>query len=119
MSGPRTLYAEDELSNRKLLEVKFRKLGLDLDLAVDGEQALAMIFEHDYDLIILDQHMPGLKGAEVAKLIKNRKPHVPILAITSDDDQVDSLLEAGFREVLIKPLVGSQYMEMILKYLKK
>lgn len=118
MTRPRTLYAEDEPSNRKLLEVKFKKLGLDLDLAADGEQALAMCMEHDYDLIILDQYMPGLKGVEVAKMIKNRKPHIPILAITSDDGQVDKLLDAGFSEVLIKPLVGGKYMKIILKYLE-
>jgi CheY-like chemotaxis protein len=117
MGTPEVLYAEDEFTNRKLVEIHLQKSGIKCDLASDGLQALEKVREHQYDLIILDQYMPGLNGDELAERIRELYPQIPLIAITSDDAEIDNLKDAGFLEVFIKPLRGKDYIEVIKQYL--
>jgi len=118
MAKYQVLYAEDEFTNRKLLEIHLGKTGISCDLASDGTQALHKIEENQYDVIILDQYMPGMNGDALARIVKQRFPHIPLIAITSDDAEVDNLMAAGFSEVFIKPLRSKQYIEVIKQYLE-
>ncbi|MBN1648904.1 MAG: response regulator [Spirochaetales bacterium] len=115
----RVLYAEDEFTNRKLLQIKLKTLGVQCDLAQDGMEAYEMYEQHDYSLIILDQYMPGMNGDEVAKKIRKKNVSIPLIAITSDDREVDTLKSAGFNEIFIKPLRGNSYINIINSYLQK
>lgn len=118
MTKKRVLYAEDEYTNRKLLEIKLKNIGVECDLAQDGEKALELFSMNDYDLIILDQYMPAFNGDEVANKIRTQNPTIPIIAITSDDSELERLLSKGFNEVFIKPLRGSHYLTTIKKILE-
>ena len=115
----RVLYAEDEFTNRKLLQIKLKNLGVECDLAQDGIQAFEMYEQNEYELVILDQYMPGMNGDEVAKKIRSADPKIPLIAITSDDREVDNLKSAGFNEIFIKPLRGNSYINVINYYLQK
>jgi len=119
MNTKRVLYGEDEVTNRRLLEIKLKKLGIECDLAEDGLQALSKIEENTYDLVILDQFMPGINGDEIVKRAGSKLENVPLIAITSDDTEVESLRDVGFNEVFIKPLRGSRYIEIIKEYIKE
>jgi CheY-like chemotaxis protein len=119
LSKPRILYAEDEFTNRKLLEIQLGKSGFICDLAADGLQALEKVKETLYDLIILDQYMPGMNGDVLAPLIRDIQPGVPLLAITSDDAESDRLRDAGFLDVFIKPLRGTEYIEIIKMHIER
>jgi CheY-like chemotaxis protein len=111
------LYAEDEFTNRRLIQIHLQRANISCDLASDGEEAWEMFSNHDYRLIILDQYMPGMNGDELARKIKSVKPDLPLIAITSDDTEVTTLKNAGFSEVFIKPLRGRDYIDTILQYL--
>lgn len=113
----RILYAEDEYTNRKLLEIRLSQVGIGCDLAKDGNDALAKYREGSYDLIILDQYMPGLNGDQVAAEIRKDNKTIPLIAITSDDGETEKLKKAGFNEIFIKPLRGHAYLERIQSYL--
>jgi CheY-like chemotaxis protein len=113
----KVLYAEDEYTNRKLIELLLDERGVRCDLAEDGCMALEMFKQNDYSLVLLDQFMPGLLGSEVAKKIREEGSTVPLIAITSDDSQIPLLKEAGFEKVFIKPLRGADYLETIMSYL--
>jgi len=113
------LYAEDEFTNRKLLEIRLHNNGINCDLANDGLEAFDRFQKKKYDLIILDQYMPGLNGDQVARKIRKISKDIPLIAITSDDDEIANLRDAGFNEVFIKPLRGQKYMEIIFKYIGK
>lgn len=117
MAEKRVLYAEDEFTNRKLLEIKLKNHGISCDLAQDGLKALELFQKNEYDLIILDQYMPGLNGDQVARKIREQRPELPLIAITSDDGEIQRLNEAGFNEVFIKPLRGQHYIDSIKNYL--
>ncbi len=117
MAEKRVLYAEDEFTNRKLLEIKLKNHGISCDLAQDGLKAMELFQKNEYDLVILDQYMPGLNGDQVARKIKEQRPDLPLIAITSDDGEIQRLNEAGFNEVFIKPLRGQHYIDSIKNYL--
>ncbi|MGA1824725.1 MAG: response regulator [bacterium] len=117
MMKKRVLYAEDELSNRRLLQLKLEKVGIDCDIAEDGIEAIRMSKENKYDLIILDHYMPGMDGIEVASKIREHNPGIPLIAITSDDGLKRMLLDAGFDEIIIKPFHGNKIIELIEAYL--
>ena len=123
----RVLYAEDEYTNRKLMEYKLKREGIECDLAADGVDALK-IFEKahvgtnipsTYGLVILDQYMPGLNGDELARKIRKIDEKVPLVAITSDESQITVLEEAGIDKVLIKPLRGVDYIGVIKGFLER
>lgn len=113
----RVLYAEDEPTNRKLLQIQLERAGISCDLAADGEEAVTLFRKHRYPVVILDQYMPGLNGDAVAKILREENPGQVLIAITSDDSEVSNLQNAGFNEIFIKPLRGNEYLEAIIRYL--
>ena len=112
----KVLYAEDEYTNRKLLELLLQKRGIECDLAEDGFSALDMFQRNHYSVVVLDHYMPGLSGAEVAREIRAIDHKIPLIALTSDDSQVPVLEEAGFDKIFIKPLRGDDYVGAIASY---
>ena len=113
----RVLYAEDEYTNRKLMEYQLKRVGIVCDLAPDGVVALEMFRRREYSLVILDQYMPGLNGDQLARKIREIDTEIPIVAITSDDSQVPLLEAAGIDRVFLKPLRGVDYVGAIKSYL--
>ncbi|MEW5815441.1 MAG: response regulator [Spirochaetota bacterium] len=114
----KVLYAEDEYTNGRLIQILLNREGIQCDLASDGRQALNMYNNTKYDLIILDYHMPVFSGVEVAKRIRLVDKSIPIIGITSDEEKKPALQQVGFTEIFIKPLHNSNYLEVILSYLK-
>jgi CheY-like chemotaxis protein len=113
----RILYAEDEFTSRKLMEYQLKKYGFHCDIAGNGREALEKFKNASYDLILLDFHMPGMDGADVAKVIRTLSPSTPLIAVTSDPQAVERLRAAGFQEILMKPLRGEGHIAIIQKYL--
>jgi CheY-like chemotaxis protein len=113
----KVLYAEDEFTNRKLVEIQLKNNGFDCDLVSDGRAALEMFENHSYGIVILDQYMPGMNGDQVARAIRKRNSTIPLFAITSDDGEILALRNAGFSEIFIKPLKGKNFIEAVKKYL--
>lgn len=117
MANKPILVAEDEFTSRRLLEFQLRKQGIPFDMADSGTRALELFHPGKYGLALLDEYMPGLNGSEVAQRIRQVDPTIPLLAMTGDPDAIDRLREAGFQEVLLKPLHGKAHLDIILRYL--
>ena len=113
----KVLIAEDEFTNRKLMEIKLGREGIPCDFARDGTETLDMFLRDDYSVVILDQHMPGMNGNQVAREIRKRDTRVPIIGITSDETQKDQMIQDGFTDVFIKPLLDQDYIATLKKYL--
>ena len=111
------LYAEDEYTNRKIMEIQCRRFGVDCILASDGTEALEKCREGQFNLVILDQYMPGLNGDEVAKELASIRPDLSLVAITSDDACVPRLKSVGFDAVFVKPLRADDYRRLMEDHL--
>ena len=81
-SQQRILWADDEIDLLKPHILFLRNRGYDVVTANNGRDALDMAMAEPFDLIILDENMPGLTGLETLALIKQRQPQTPVIMIT-------------------------------------
>lgn len=107
------LIVDDDISIHKMLEPVLVTNGFTVCSAHTGEEGLAMTKEKKPDIIILDVILPGIKGREVCKTIKQDQAFkdTPILFLTSKDspDDVQAEIEAGAIGHLTKP-INPQYL---------
>jgi two-component system nitrogen regulation response regulator GlnG len=80
----RILVADDEESMRWVLSKALRKKGFTVDLAVDGDKALELIRENNYDLAIFDIKMPGISGLDLLDRVRELKSEVLIVIMTAE-----------------------------------
>ena len=84
------LVVEDNLINQEVVKAQFAFLGLRIEIADSGEQALQMIEDKSYDLIFMDIHLPGITGIEATSLIRRSQPGLPIIGLSADAFQQHS-----------------------------
>ena len=99
------LIVEDEESLNKVLSKVIKKLGYIADSAFDGEEALDLYFENNYDLVILDLNLPKLDGMEVLKIIREDNSELPVLILSARSEIHDKIqgLDEGANDYLTKP----------------
>ena len=85
----RILVVEDEPRLATLLRRGLTEEGHAVDLAADGEEALAWVDVADYDAIVLDIMLPGIDGLEVCRRLRRRRLRTPILLLTARDGVAD------------------------------
>lgn len=101
------LVAEDNIVNQKVIQSMLGKLGYEVDIAANGQEAVNMTAATDYDVVLMDCQMPIMDGMAASKLIRSREGHQPqIIAATAHADKktMDECLMAGMDGVLMKPL---------------
>jgi len=99
------LIVEDEASLNKVMVKVLKKLGYTTDSAFDGEEALDLYFENNYDLVILDLNLPKLDGMEILTAIRKDNAELPILILSARSDIHDKIqgLDEGANDYLTKP----------------
>lgn len=105
----RVLLAEDDPVSAEFLAAALRACGAEVTTCNDGQAAVALARSKPWDLLLLDQHLPGLTGAAIVAALRTGPGHSslrpPAIAITAAaDEDSRSLLRAGFSEVLAKPI---------------
>ena len=101
------LLVEDEARIRNIVLDYFTAHGLSCDLARNGEEALDILRDNDYDAILLDILMPGLDGFAVCQSVR-KKSNVPILFLTALGSEEDTLMnEARFSNIFIEKRASS------------
>jgi len=120
--GHRILLAEDNETNRDVLQEQLRLLGYTADVAEDGAQALQMWQSRHYDLLLTDCHMPHMDGFELTAAIRqvpgNDSPR-PIIAVTANAMQGEAArcMASGMDDYLSKPLRLHELSRMLTKWL--
>ena len=99
------LIVEDEERMNQLLVKVLRRLGYTTDSAFDGEEAINLYFENNYDLVILDLNLPKLDGMEVLKVIREDNTYLPVLILSARSEVMDKIqgLDEGANDYLTKP----------------
>jgi two-component system, NtrC family, response regulator HydG len=114
--GPKTiLVVDDEPSMRESLRAWFIELGYQVETSPDGEEALRLIGEKNYEMLILDLKLPGKNGIEVFKEAKKLRPGIQGIIITaypSVDTAVEAMRE-GVVEYLPKPFTLSELEKLV------
>ena len=121
---PRVLLAEDNLVNQAVAQAMLTKLGYHADLVANGVEALHVLCEAAYDLVLMDCEMPEMDGFEATRRIRDphagaRNPFIPVIAITAGAMSGDreKCLEAGMSDYLTKPVEPQKLAEMLGKWL--
>ncbi|HEY4991121.1 MAG TPA: response regulator, partial [Nakamurella sp.] len=114
LSGLRVLLAEDDATNRMVALRMLSRIGAHADVARDGVEAVAAFQDKDFDLVLMDVHMPRLDGAAATARIHELadaagRPRPLIVAVTANALEGDSerLLAAGMDGYLSKPVTLS------------
>jgi DNA-binding response OmpR family regulator len=101
----RLLLAEDDAGIREPLARALKREGYDVDEVENGSEAARLGVEHDYALLVLDIGLPGMNGLEVCRRVRREDPGVPILLLTAQDGELDTVagLDAGADDYVTKP----------------
>jgi two-component system OmpR family response regulator len=101
----KVLLVDDDPHIRQLLAFAFAKAGMVTTEAVDGEEALAHLAGAGADLVVLDINMPRMDGLEVCRRLRAMACAVPILFLSSRDEEIDRILgiELGADDYVVKP----------------
>ncbi len=106
----RILLAEDNVVNQRVMLLMLEKQGHSVAIAADGSEAIAMLDEESFDVILMDIQMPGMNGYEATKAIRlseqGKGGHVPIVALTAHAMKGDreACLAVGMDDYLSKPV---------------
>ena len=117
MTNGRLLWIDDEIDLLKAHIMFLESKGYDVDTTTNGYDALDRCRSNAYDLILLDENMPGLNGLETLARIKDITPTTPVVMVTKseEEDIMDQAIGSKIADYLIKPVNPTQ----ILLTLKK
>jgi two-component system sensor histidine kinase/response regulator len=117
----RILLVEDNLINQEVALELLREAGLEVDLAVNGQQAVDLFSTQSYDLILMDMQMPVMDGIAATRAIRQtpQGQSIPILAMTANAFGEDRkrCLEAGMNDHVAKPVDPANLYAMLVKWL--
>ncbi|MBN8733354.1 MAG: response regulator, partial [Acidobacteria bacterium] len=119
----RVLVVEDNRINQLVVARMLARLGLEIDTAGDGQEALHRVAQSPFDLILMDCQMPGMDGYEATMAIRRSElpsHHTPIIALTANamDGERQRCLAAGMDDYLSKPVEIGHLSHVLARYLK-
>lgn len=106
MSNLRVLLVDDEVELVETLAERLELRGIDAEVVTSGEDALRLLLDYTFDVVLLDVKMPGIDGLEVLKLIRRQRPATQVILITghgSAEDGENGLHEGAF-DYVVKPI---------------
>lgn len=102
------LLVDDNEINREVVKAMLEPLEIEIDEARDGLEAVNMTKNRQYDLILMDSHMPVMSGEEATKAIREAETdtHIPVIALTADaiSGVRERLLGCGMNDYIVKPV---------------
>lgn len=117
------LVVDDEKDILELIDYNLTKNGYRVKTASTGEDALELVKENDYDLIILDLMLPGVDGFDITKIIKadKQKAGIPIVMVTAKADEADKVagLEIGADHYVTKPFSPRELLAIVKATLRR
>ncbi len=119
MSAPQILWADDEIDLLKPHILFLKGKGYDVTTVNNGRDALELVENQHFDLIILDENMPGLTGLETLSRIKQIASLTPVIMITKSEEEniMDQAVGNKIADYLIKPVKPNQILLSIKKNL--
>ena len=112
------LWVDDEIELLKPHILLLQGKGYSVDTCNNGYDAIDMVSEVAYDVIILDEMMPGMTGLETLPLIKDVRPTTPVIMVTKseEEDIMDKAIGSKIADYIVKPVHPSQMLPLIKKH---
>ena len=114
------LWVDDEIELLKPHIIYLKSKGYHLTTAKSGDEALELIEVNDFNLIFLDENMPGLSGLETLNIIKDKYHNIPVIMITKSEEEsiMEEAIGSRISDYLIKPVNPNQILLTIKKNLE-
>lgn len=121
MDKLRILWADDEIDLLKPHIIFLEAKGYQVDTINNGSDAVEMIARTVYDIIFLDENMPGMSGLETLVAIKGLQPHIPVVMITKSEEEsiMEDAIGSKISDYLIKPVNPNQILLCLKKNLEE
>ena len=119
----RVLVVDDTKMNLLVVENLLKKTGIKIDTALNGPDSVELAKNNAYDVILMDQRMPGMDGTEAMNEIKNLdnklNVNTPVICLTADvvRGAKERYLQMGFNDYLTKPIDSAKLEKMLIEYL--
>ena len=120
MQNYRILWADDEIDLLKPHILFLNHKGFEVTTVTNGIDALDLCFSNSYDIVFLDENMPGMNGLETLVKIKEMKPMIPVVMITKNEEEhiMEEAIGSKIADYLIKPINPNQILLSIKKILQ-
>lgn len=111
----RVLLLEDDANIVELLSIHLHDLGCEVVAVANGQEGLTAALEQSFDLVILDLMLPGMKGMDVCRRIRQTDRHTPILILSAKSEEIDKVLglETGADDYLTKPFSVREFIARV------
>jgi CheY-like chemotaxis protein len=115
----RILWIDDEIDSLKPHFLFLAGKGFDLVGAMSGDDGIARVQEQQFDLVLLDEMMPGKDGLTTLEEIKAVRPHLPVVMVTKSEEEtlMDEAIGQKIDDYLVKPVIPSQILLVIKRLL--
>jgi len=110
MSKIRILWADDEIDILRPHIIFLEGKGYEVDAVNSGDEAYDLVLENHYDIVFLDEQMPGLSGIETLERIKSKRSNLPVVMITKSEEEaiMEDAIGSNIADYLIKPVKPTQ-----------
>lgn len=109
------LVVEDNKINQMITRKILEKRNVKCQVADNGMDGIKLVETNDFDVVLMDIHMPGISGIEATQEIRKFKPQLPIIALTAVtiEENLDEFYRVGFNEIIPKPFKTEEFFEKI------
>ena len=109
------LVVEDNKINQMITRKILEKRNIKCQVADNGMDAIKLVETNDFDVVLMDIHMPGISGVEATQEIRKLKPQLPIIALTAVaiEENLDEFYRVGFNEIIHKPFKTEEFFDKI------
>ncbi len=118
LAGRRVLIVDDNETNRRVLSLQCRRWGMRTGSAASGSEALRLIEQGEqYELALIDLHMPGMDGVSLAHELRRLQSRIPMVMLSSGHTVADIVPEGLFTSIVTKPIKQVQLLDTIMEAL--
>jgi DNA-binding response OmpR family regulator len=117
----RILWVDDEIEHLRAHILFLEEKGFGVEIASNGNDALDLVTQHRFDLVFLDENMPGLSGLKTLSRLKELRPSLPVIMITKseEEDNMDQAIGSKISDYLIKPVKPNQILSSVKRHVDR
>ncbi len=119
-ASKRILWVDDEIDLLRPHLLFLQARGYHVDAISNGDDALALLRDNAYDLVLLDEQMPGRRGLEVLELLRRQDPHARVVMVTKseEDHTMNEAIGRRVDDYLVKPTSPRQVLSVVTRILE-